>query len=386
MPSRSDQPLDGPLEDFLTDKSKGNDSGNYRRNAEQVLNKGDQNWIDWMHEERSTYTFAALDVDDLEAYARHLKRRTNDVNGLAASSARKYYDYVRAYLSWCQRREYLADNPAAKDRATDALPDDDQRSEHTQQLWSPAQRSSIMAYVNERASKAIDEEGGDALAETRDRAFVATIAYSGVRGGEILSDRNDDRRDGVRWTDVDLDRGTMTILEKGSQEYTQTGVPKQAVSALARWKQVFDPPSEEWPVFPTLHAPSLSSTVADGLDAEGYDDEEIEARRADATALEVCYAEDIAPPALTTAGGRNLMKRLSKAADVPDLNTDDGEYLELHGGRRGAGDTLVREKGWEQAQKHLLHADPKTTMDAYSHISAEETAEEAGEAFDEADQ
>ncbi len=381
MPSKTDRRLNAPLPDYLTDKSKGNDSGNYRRNAERVV--GD--WLSWTNDERSTYTFAALNVDDLEAYARYLKRQTNESDGLAASSARKYYDYVRAYLSWCQQREYLADNPAAKARPTDALPDDDQRSDHTQQLWSPAQRSAIMDYVNERAYDAVDEQGSDALGEVRDRAFVATIAYSGVRGGEVLRDRNDDRRSGVRWTDVDLDRGTMTILEKGSQEYRETGVPEQAVSALDRWKRVFDPSSDEWPVFPTLHAPSLSSAVADGLDAAGYDESEIKAMQDDATALEVCYAEDIAPPALTTAGGRNLMKRLSKAADVPGLDTDDGEYLELHGGRRGAGDTLVREKGWEQAQKHLLHADPKTTMDAYSHISAEETAEEASEAFENTD-
>ncbi|WP_128478981.1 tyrosine-type recombinase/integrase [Halorussus pelagicus] len=382
MSNRNHDALDEPLDDYLIDKSKGNDSGNYRRNAKRVLER----WKDWTSDERSTYTFTALDVDDLEAYARHLKRRTNESDGLAASSARKYFDYVRAYLSWCQRREYLTDNPAAKARPTDALPDDDQRSEHSQQLWSPAQRNAIMEFVNERAYEAIDEQGGDALAEARDRAFVATIAYSGVRGGEILRDRNDDRRDGVRWKDVDLDAGTMHVLEKGSQEYRKTGVPKQAVSALDRWQTVFDPPSEEWPVFPTLHAPSLASAVEDALDAAGNDESEIEAMRGDATALELCYAEDIAPPALTTAGGRSLMKRLSKAADVPDLDTDDGEYLELHGGRRGAGDTLVREKGWEQAQKHLLHADPKTTMEAYSHISAEETAEEAGEAFDEADQ
>lgn len=39
------------------------------------------------------------------------------------------------------------------------------------------------------------------------------------------------------------------------------------------------------------------------------------------------------------------MQRLSKSADVLDLDTENGEYLELHGGRRGAGGTLVREKG-----------------------------------------
>jgi integrase len=381
MPSKQSQRLDGPLDDYLTDKSKRNDSGNYRRNAERVL----QNWLSWAKDDRSTYTFSALDVDDLEAYARRLKRRTNDADGLAASSARKYYDYVRAYLSWCQQREYLADNPAAKARPTDALPADDQRDEHTQQLWSPEQRSAIMQYVNERAHSAIAEQGSDALAEARDRAFVATIAYSGVRGGEVLRDRNDARREGVRWTDLNLNAGTMTVLEKGSQEYHETAVPEQTVSALDRWKQVFDPPSDEWPVFPTLHAPTLASTVVDGLDAAGYDESEIEAIRDDVAAVEICYEYEIAPPALTTAGGRNLMKRLSKAADVLALNTDDGEYLELHGGRRGAGDTLVREKGWEQAQKHLLHADPKTTMDAYSHISAEETADEASEAFENAD-
>ncbi|WP_132060870.1 tyrosine-type recombinase/integrase [Halorussus amylolyticus] len=381
MPSKNTQPLDGALDDYLTDKSKGNDSGNYRRNAERVVGE----WLSWTHDERSTYTFATLDVDDLEAYARHLKRRTNGPDGIAASTARKYFDYVRAYLTFCQKREYLTDNPAAKSRATGALPDDDQRDEHHQQLWTPKQRKAIIEFVNKRAHDAVDERGSDALAEVRDRAFVATIAYSGVRGGEVLRDRNDDRRNGVRWKDADLDTGTMNILEKGSQAYRDTGVPAQALRALDRWHAVFDPPSEEWPVFPTFHAPSLAAVVVDGLSAEGYEESDIEAIRDGKTALEVCYEYDIAPPALTTAGARSLMKRLSAAADVPDLDTENGEYLELHGGRRGAGDTLVREKGWEQAQKHLLHADPKTTMDAYSHISAEETADEASDAFDAVD-
>ncbi|WP_135823735.1 tyrosine-type recombinase/integrase [Halorussus ruber] len=381
MPTKTDQPLDAPLSDFLTDKSKRNDSGNYRRNAERVVRE----WVAWTNDERSTYTFAALDVTDLEAYARHLKRRTDDSDGLAASSARKYYDYVRAYLSWCQRRPYLAENPAKSARADEPLPDADEQADHEQQFWTPEQRKAIVAYVEERAYEAIDERGSDALAEARDRALVATVGYSGVRGGEVLRDRNDDRRDGVRWRDVDLDGGTMTILEKGKQEYTDTGVPKQAVRALDRWKQVFDPPNDEWPVFPTLHAPSLASAATAGLEAEGHDESEIEEIRDDATALEICYEYEIAPPALTTAGARNLMQRLSKAADVPGLDTEDGEYLELHGGRRGAGGALLRTKGLEWAQKHLKHANPDTTMKAYENITAEETAKEAGEAFDELD-
>ncbi|WP_158059634.1 tyrosine-type recombinase/integrase [Halorussus halophilus] len=381
--SKTDQPLDSPLDDYLTDKSKGNDSGNYRRNAERVVRK----WLSWTRENRSTYTFAALDVDDLEAYARHLKRRTNGTTGIAPSSARKYYDYVRAYLSWCQARAYLPDNPAKKARAEEPLPDDDRQADHEQQFWSPKQRAAIMAYISKRAHDAIDERGSDALAESRDRALVATIGYTGVRGAEVLKapGNNDARRTGIRWSDVDLDGGTMHILEKGQQQYRDTSAPKQATSVLERWKQMFDPPNEEWPVFPSFHGPSISAAANAGLEADGYSEDEIASIRADATALEVCYGYDVAPPALTTAGARTLLQRLSKEADIPGLDTESGEYLELHGGRRGAGSTLVRQKGWEQAQKHLLHADPKTTMDAYSHISAEETAEAAGEAFDEAE-
>lgn len=79
------------------------------------------------------------------------------------------------------------------------------------------------------------------------------------------------------------------------------------------------------------------------------------------------------------------MKRLSQNADVPGIDADDGDYLELHGGRRGAGGALVRTRGLEWAQKLLNHANPETTMKAYENISAEETAKEAGEAFDELD-
>ena len=79
------------------------------------------------------------------------------------------------------------------------------------------------------------------------------------------------------------------------------------------------------------------------------------------------------------------MQTLSANADVPEIDSANGEYLELHGGRRGAGDTLVREVGWEQAQRLLRHQSPETTMNAYSHISAGEIADDATTAFEEAD-
>jgi integrase len=373
--------LDSALDDYLLAKSKANESGNYRRNAERVLSE----FLDWA-DEQNIKTFDALDVAALETYALSLNRRTTGKDGIAATTARKYYDYVRAYLAWCASREYASENPAAKDRPEEALPNDDERDEHHQQLWTPEQRQVIMRYVEQRAHDAIDERGHDAVKEARDRAFVATIAYAGVRGSEVVRDPNDDRRQGVRWSDVDLDNGTMTVLGKGDQTYETVGLPRQALSALKRYHSVLEPPNEYWPVFPTLHAPTLSTVAREGLhDQDEFSEAEIDATLDAHSALGVLREHGFVPPAITTDGARRMMRILSAKADVPGIDVENGEYLELHGGRRGAGDTLVREVGWEQAQRLLRHQSPETTMNAYSHISAGEIAEDASDAFDEAD-
>ena len=154
----------------------------------------------------------------------------------------------------------------------------------------------------------------------------------------------------------------MWVLDKGDQEYTQVSLPRQAVSVFRRYQEILEPPTEEWPVFPTFHAPTLARTARDGLHEQGLEADEIEDVLKEATAEEVLHKNGIAPPAITIDGARRLMKRLSAEADVPDLDTDAGEYLELHGDRRGAGDTLVREIGWEAAQRLLRHKSPETTM------------------------
>jgi len=64
---------------------------------------------------------------------------------------------------------------------------------------------------------------------------------------------------------------------------------------------------------------------------------------------------------MSTSGARTLLKRLSKEAEVPDLDLEDGEYLTLHGARRGVGEALFKEHGAQRAQRTLRHADPKTT-------------------------
>jgi integrase len=191
--------------------------------------------------------------------------------------------------------------------------------------------------------------------------------------------------EGVSWSDLDPENATMTVLGKGDQTYETVGLPRQALSALERYRSTIEPPNENWPVFPTLHAPTLSTVAREGLREDGLRSDEIDTILDEQAALDVLREHGFVLPAITTDGARRLMRTLSANADVPGVDTENGEYLELHGGRRGAGDTLVREVGWEQAQRLLRHKSPETTMNAYSHISAGEIAENAGDAFEEAD-
>lgn len=67
----------------------------------------------------------------------------------------------------------------------------------------------------------------DGAVAVRDRALIAVIAYSGVRGGEVLRDPRDEHRRGLRWSDVDLEDGTLRVLGK-SQNWEFAQLPRQA--------------------------------------------------------------------------------------------------------------------------------------------------------------
>ncbi len=76
----------------------------------------------------------------------------------------------------------------------------------------------------------------------------------------------------------------------------------QARTPLRRYRVVLDPPTNDWPLFPTRHAPSIARHVREQLDERGYDAEEIDALFADRTAIELARERAIAPPAITTEG------------------------------------------------------------------------------------
>ena len=129
------------------------------------------------------------------------------------STANTYWNYIAALLGWCVYEELVAENPARTRRAEEELSDKRPRSDR-QQFWSRADREALLKHLNERAHAAVDERGLDAVKELRDRALASLLAYSGVRGGEVLRDPNDQRRSGVRWRDIDLEAGTLVVLGK----------------------------------------------------------------------------------------------------------------------------------------------------------------------------
>jgi integrase len=365
--------LEAALDAFVRSKQKGTNSGNYQRNARRAI----EEWIDWLaNREEPIESFDQLQVSYMRQYARHLKERV-DRDELAGSTANTYWNYIAAFLGWCVYEELIAENPARRRRAEEELPDKRPRSDR-QQFWSRADREALLKHLNERAHTAVDEQGLNAIKELRDRALASPLAYSGVRGAEVLRDPNDERRSGIRWRDVDLEAGTLVVLGK-SQADEEAPLPPQACDPLERLHQALRPASGDWPIFPTLHRPTLSRIVREDLADTGYDDTEVQEAIEEHDWLALYRTHEFVPPALTTNGGRTVMRRVCEAAEI----TLDGEhdYLTPHGGRRGAGDVLYREDP-VLAQTALRHRSIETTKDSYSYIEAGETASRAGDVFD----
>lgn len=350
------KPLETARDEFVAERE-----GNYALNLEYVL----ESWIAWCRR-RNVHTLEAITPVTMRRYATHLKQRV-DADAIAASTARTYYNYVSALLTRCVEVGDLAENPAEKRNAKKPLPAAT-TSSGDQQFWSPEQRSALVEYVDERAREAIDADGTDAVEEVRDRALVTVIAYTGVRGSEVLADSRVERRNGLRWGDVDLANGVIRVLGKSGDE-EEVGLTGQTIEPLRRLRTIVDPPATTWPVFPSRHPPSLYDAIRNaGCEVP------------DADPWAFVLEREIEPPSMSTSGARALLKRLSDAASVPGL--EDGEYLTLHGARRGVGETLYREHGPQRAQRTLRHADPRTTSQMYSHIEASELGADNTAAFD----
>jgi len=416
----ADTPVNQTFQKFLTDKGKGDagDSGNYRRNAERELDR----FHTWALGETADpsnadppaswsgivadapVTFADLDATVFGDYARYLRG-----SGYSHSTIQTYYAYVASWCGWAHGQGYLSRHYARESDAEDPLPESSNRRPGDQQAWDATDRDLLTRFVDEQASAAIDTFGDievpydeledsesdlwhqkiaarfEAIKRCRDRALAYLLAYTGLRAAEFLRDPNDDRagRDGLRWADVTFEDRSATVYRK-NQQWKEASLPEPVIGPLKRYKQLLKPP-EEWPVFTTLHRPTLSTYVQEGLADAGLDEDAINDVRATWPDLLAAAEHDLgAPPALTTDGGRRMMKRLSEQADI-DVDDDRHDYLAPHGGRRGMGEVLVREFGYAAAARYLDNSEEQVRQ-AYQHIEAAERADMATEALSNTDQ
>lgn len=360
--------IDDIVTRYLEAIAKGQNSGNYRNLAAAALGR----WSSWL-DPQGNRRLEAIDDGVMRSYAQDLRSAVRD-GDLAASTANTYYAAVRACLTWAVEDGLLMDNPAAATRATSELPED--TSEPDRQFWSPSDVHTLLADLTERIDDVVAEDGLDAATgPLRDRALVSLLASTGVRGAEVFRDTSDDRdgRQGLRWHRVDLDAGTLRVLGK-NQEWEHAQLPAQACDHLRRHKDIQQPTSEKWPVFPTQHAPSLYDAVRTQLGERDWTTDVIEDVLDDQAVEDVLREYDVVPPAITVRGARSVMQRLCEQTGL----SVDGEYLKPHGARRGLGDLLYRQSA-ELAQSALRHQSVRTTHDAYSHIDASETADAVGD-------
>jgi integrase len=394
-------PLGTTFERYLQDKGKGRggEGGNYRRNAARELDRfkkwtvGERGGDDWTGivpaDGDRAPTFEDLDERVFREYARHLAAD----RGLKQNTVETYYAYVSAWCGWCVNEGYLDAHYAQRASATAPLPEDDGRKPGDQQAWSPEDRHELTRHVDETARTAIESftSGPEkrqqaryvALRAARDRALVFVLAYTAVRVGEFLRDPNDPRRRGVRWSEVNLEEGSMDVYRK-KQQWDAASLPDPVIGPLRSYRRLVDPPSDRWPVFPTFDYRTLSTLVQDELADRGFRPGRIDEKRDEYPRdLLVALEEDIRPPSTTTDGARRILKRVTEDAAI-DVDHPKHDYLAPHGGRQGMGEVLVRAFGYTVAARYLDNSE-EMVRERYSHIQAGELGDVATEALDRVD-
>ncbi len=144
---------------------------------------------------------------------------------------------------------------------------------------------------------------------------------------------------------------------------------------LERWYRLQDPPTDDWPVFPTGHYKSKYNALVDDLGVEQVESA-LEARDSDTktNVLERLHREhEVPPPSISKEGVHRLMKRLTSEANI-DLH-GEYEYLTLHGARRALGRDLYAGGMSEKAQEALRHKSIETTHEAYTDVKMKDISE-----------
>ncbi|MGY0652028.1 tyrosine recombinase XerC [Luteimonas sp. A537] len=144
----------------------------------------------------------ALDSAALRAFVAAEHRR-----GLAPKSLQRRLSGCRSFYQWLLKHGRIAANPATGVRA-------------------PRAPRKLPQVLDVDEAMALVEVPTDAPLGLRDRALLELFYSSGLRLTELRL---------LRWRDLDMDQGLVTVLGKGSRQRT-VPVGSHACKALAEWR------------------------------------------------------------------------------------------------------------------------------------------------------
>lgn len=156
-----------------------------------------------------------LQVDQLRAFIAAEHRR-----GLSPKSLQRRLSACRSFYQWLLRHGRIAANPTAAIRA-------------------PKAPRKLPQVLDADEAKALVEVPTDVPLGLRDRALLELFYSSGLRLSELC---------GLRWRDLDIGNGLVTVLGKGSKQRS-VPVGSHARAALTEWMQA-QKPANDAPVFP----------------------------------------------------------------------------------------------------------------------------------------
>jgi integrase/recombinase XerC len=160
---------------------------------------------------------------DIRAFVAAERRR-----GLSATSLQRRLSACRSYYQWLLKHGRVEANPAASVRAP------------------KAPRKLPQVLDTDEAVKLV-ELPTDATLGLRDRALLELFYSSGLRLSELCN---------LRWRDLDLDGGLVTVLGKGNKQRS-VPVGSHAREALRVWR-LETGAANDAPVFPGRHGAAIS--------------------------------------------------------------------------------------------------------------------------------
>lgn len=166
-------------------------------------------------EEQGAGEVSKLQADQLRAFIAAEHRR-----GLSPKSLQRRLSACRSFYQWLLKHSRIAANPTAAIRA-------------------PKAPRKLPQVLDADEAKALVEVPTDVPLGVRDRALLELFYSSGLRLSELC---------GLRWRDLDIGNGLVTVLGKGSKQRS-VPVGSHARTALTEWKDA-QKPAGDAPVFP----------------------------------------------------------------------------------------------------------------------------------------